>query len=248
MRRVLQSWAVVVGLAGGAGLSVAGAAAGASGAPTASQVLSQAVRALGSISAFTLNGYVVQGTSRYGIDIRSTAKAAEAAGSLSLGSTKPGVAAESFSFVEIGSKLYLKANPLFWAKEAGTLPAAAAKIVARHWIVLTGGSAKGVTSGFAGFTDAAAIARAIFSGTATTAVHFGPVTTVKGVRVRAIVDAVQSATMYVPATGAPLPVEIVGKQARNGGDLTFGYPASLTITAPAGALTIQQVVSSALKG
>lgn len=255
MRGVRQPWAVIAGVGGVVGIAVAGAsgpalgaAAGASGVPSAPQVMAQAVKALASAPAFTLSGYVVQGTSRYGIDLRSKAKGAEASGSLFLGSTKPGVPAQSFSFIELGSKVYLKANPLFWTKEAGSLPAPVLKVIGAHWIVMSGASAKGITSSFASFTDAAGLAKEIFGGSGIDAVRFGPVTTSHGVRVRALVDASQSATMYVPATGAPLPLEIVGKKARNGGDLTFGYPASLTITAPAGAVTIEQLVLSALKG
>lgn len=255
MRGVRKSWAAVVGAAGVVGVSVAGAAgpalgatAGASGAPSASQVMGQAVKALASAPGFTLSGNVVQGTSRYTLEVRSKAKGAAASGSLSLGSTKPGVPTQVFSFVELGSKVYLKANPLFWTKEAGSLPAPVLKVIGAHWIVMSGASAKGITSGFANFTDAAGLARGIFAGSGSDKVRFGPVTTRHGVRVRALVDASQSATMYVSATGAPLPLEIVGKQPHNGGDLTFGYPASLAITAPAGAVTIQQLVVSALKG
>lgn len=242
-RGALAAGMALAGLVGLAGPQLAGASA----PTTPAGVLRQSVTALGKASTLTLRGYVVEGATRVGLNVRAAGKGAESAGLLTLGGAKAGSPVQTIQFVRLGSRLEMRANKVFWVTQAGKqLPSAVVNVLANRWVTVPSSDLQGLANDIASFTDPAKLAASFLGGPAT-GLRFGPVTTVDGVKVRPVEDTGDSARIEVPVAGPPRPVEIVGRSGNAGGDLHFTYPAHLTFTAPK-AVSLQALIVKALKG
>ncbi len=237
----------LVGLAGLAGLAGLGTVAGASGPTTPAGLLHASLAALAGSSTLTVQGTVVQGGTRVGLDLRITGGGANTAGTVSLGSSKAGAAQQQIDFYHLGSRLELRANEQFWVTQAGKqLPKAVIKKLAGRWVIVPPSEVKSLAGDLSSFTSPKQLAAGLLGGPVTGA-KLGPITTVDGVRVRAVEDAADSARVEIPVTGSPRPVQIVGSAGGSGGNLSFTYPAHLTLTPPkAVALTV--LIGEALAG
>jgi hypothetical protein len=140
--------------------------------------------------------------------------------------------------VQVGGAVYINASDAFYKRVAG---AAAAQLLHGKWL-----KASLSTSSFASVGSLTNISELIGS---TLGSHgklaVGPTKTIDGRKAVGVTDTTRGGTLYVAATGAPYPLEIV-KSGSSGGKITFDrWNQSVTLSAPAGAININQLQGGA---
>jgi hypothetical protein len=221
------------------------------GALPASEILKKAASALASVGTLEVKGALHAGPEGINFSVKSTARGKDVSGTISIHTTTTSLG--PVHFIAIGSVLYLEAAAAFWRQEITSgknapTGAALTTIVdksAGRWIEITGAEAKSFASGFGDLTEPGKFAQSLLSGSDTWAK--GTPTTRRGHQVLPIISST-SGTIYVSLTGAPLPMEIMGSVAIGTAsvstDVTIGYPASLAIAAPKGAVTFATIDQS----
>lgn len=221
---------LVAGCGGGGGSSASGASPSANaekGRPP-QQVVADAKGALLSAKAVHVTGTVSQQGQSEQLDVRFQGD--DATGTVTVG----GQAAQ---LVRTGGKLYLKASASFWSRTAG----AAGNALGDKWLVVDGDQA---TSGSLTLQSLAASLDATGS-------QLTPQTTTATVdgASAVVVSQQDGSTLAVAATGTPYPLRIINKDAQAAGQISFSdYGKTVGITAPQGAVTLQQATGAAPGG
>ncbi len=190
---------------------------------TAEQVLADAKSALFNTSAVHVKGTETEQGKTQTLDLQLQGE--DTAGTL----TTSGV---TLNIVKTASKVYLKAPEQFWVKSAG---ASIAPKLANRWLEQDATKAGDTTS----LTLQGVAASLNASGSA---LKPGVTPTVVGGQPAVLVTKVSGSQLAVANSGAPLPLQIIGK-GTTVGTLTFtGYGQAQSISPPAGALTAEQAV------
>ncbi|HLX31361.1 MAG TPA: hypothetical protein VKR79_01205 [Gaiellaceae bacterium] len=193
----------------------------------ATQILADAVKAAKGASSVHLSGSIVSSGSPITLDFAASKQAAT--GKM----TTDGL---EFNFIRIGSEIYIQGSDAFWKHFGGT---AAAQLFHGKW--LKGPAGKGQFATFGSLTSPTAFFTQLTSSTGTP-VNQG-LTTYKGQSVIAIHDSKKKGTLYIAATGTPYPVALVGG-GKNSGSISFsGWNASVSTSAPKGAIDISALTS-----
>ena len=234
---------LVAPLAGVAG------ATGVAGLPP-SAVVTRATDSVRSASALVLTGTLRSGSGRLAFDVASTAHGTAARGVFVSHARSVGFTGR-LDFVERRGAVYLHAGRVFWAAEvarggASLTPAqraAAAAVLAGHWIEMTGTSAKAMEASVGPLTHPADFARTLLSARALGTLHKGRLTHFRGHLVVPVTSS-KGGTLYVAARGPARPVGFVARAGSASGTILFGYPSHLAVAAPAGSRTVAQVVKA----
>lgn len=222
----------------------------------ATAILTRSAAALSHENAIAVSGSMHVGNETIVLSVRSTARGKSVAGDIDIkmGATSSG----TVHFVDTGGNVYLEAALPFWKQElasagsgsgavGGTIATVVLSKLAGHWIEISGAQASSFSSGFGGLTEPGKFAQSLLTGNGT--LTKGAPRILRGRRVLPISSST-GGTIYVSLTGAPLPVGIVGTHIAGGkkvtADVLFGYPASLVIAPPTGAVTLSQIVKSLL--
>jgi len=135
------------------------------------------------------------------------------------------------------ARVYLNAGATFWRANAN---AATAALVANKWLKAPS------TGSFASFTEFGSLTdlfKALFSSHGKLAKSAS--TTVRGIAAIGLIDKTNGGTLYVATKGEPYPLEI-SDPSSSGGSITFtDFNAPVKITAPAGAIDLSKLNSSA---
>jgi virulence-associated protein VapD len=136
--------------------------------------------------------------------------------------------------IQVGGAVYINASSAFYTHVAGS---AAAQLLQGKWLKASVSSAS-----FASLASLTNISKLIDS---TLGSHgklaSAPTTTINGQKAVGVRDTSRGGTLYVAATGTPYPLEIV-KSGPGGGKITFDrWNKSVTLTAPTGAININQL-------
>lgn len=224
-------------------------AAGVAGLPP-SAVVARAAASVRSAGALVLTGTLRSGGGRLAFDVASTAHGSAARGVFVSHAHRVGFVGR-LDFVERRGAVYLHAGRAFWqaevAKGGASLTsaqrAAAASVLASHWIEMTGTSAKAMEASVGPLTHPADFARTLLSTRALGTLHKGRVTHFRGHLVVPVRSS-KGGTLYVAARGAARPVGFVARAGAASGTILFGYPAHLAVAAPSGSRTVAQVVKA----
>jgi hypothetical protein len=142
----------------------------------------------------------------------------------------------SFELIRVGSSVYIKGSAAFYEHFAGS---EAAKLLQGKW--LQAPATSGEFAQLGSLTNMSQLLSTVLgrhgslSKTGTS--------TVEGKKVVGVKDASTGGVLYVATTGKPYPVQI-SKTGSTGGKVTFeDWDASLTITAPPGAINIEKLKS-----
>jgi hypothetical protein len=140
--------------------------------------------------------------------------------------------------VQVGGAVYLNASSDFYKHVAGS---AAAQLLQGKWLKASVSSAS-----FASLASLTNISKLIDS---TLGAHgklaSAGTKTINGQKAVGVSDTSRGGTLYVAATGTPYPLEIV-KGGSGGGKITFDrWNQSVTLSAPAGAININQLQGGA---
>lgn len=192
---------------------------------SAGAVLADAVKAADTATSFHMSGQINEAGSQVGIDL-AVVVGKGATGSLTIKGAK-------VELIIVGGKGYLNGGSDFWKQFAGSSGAAIASLLNGKWLEFPAKNAQ-----FAPLTGVAD-AKSIFDQLKTSApgklTNTGA-TTYKGQSVIAIDGGAANGTFYVANSGTPYPVALV-KTGSSGGAITFdSWNASVTLTAPKGAI------------
>jgi hypothetical protein len=219
-RRALVLAGVVLALAGCGGSSSNGEAK-----KSAEQVVSDAQKAALAASSVHVTGNVTDNGTPLTLDL-TIVKDKGGKGTFA----ENGL---SFDVVRIGDTVYIKGSKAFLEQFAG---ATAAQLFAGKW--LKGSATDGQLSALTPLTDAQQLFKAALGNHGKLA-NKGE-TDLDGKKVVAIVDTTQGGTLYVAATGDPLPVQLKGSKQQ--GRLAFAdWNADAAIEAPKGAIDLSQL-------
>lgn len=142
----------------------------------------------------------------------------------------------SFKIVTVGQEAYINGSAAFWRMAGGGSSAAA--LLSGKWL-------KGPTSGQLGtLADLTSIGK-LFNDLLSShgPLVKGQITTVRGMKVVPLTDRTKGGTLYVATTGKPYPIEIF-KRGAQGGQVTFDrFNQPVSLTAPAGAISMSQLQS-----
>ncbi len=218
------------------------------GSMSATQAVAASVAAIRQAPNLVITGLVSERGATLGLHIESARKGTDAAGTLVSHSATLGFFG-TVHFVTIGPTFYIEGGSTFWerifAAESGLTAAQRQKILAvivNQWIELPPSDAKSVESEFSGFTNPASLASELTSSTGK--LTKGTPQVVHGVDALPIHSS-KGGTLWLSLNGPPLPVELTGGTSSSHADLAFAYPATLNITAPAGAKTLAQIEAAA---
>ena len=217
----------------------------------AGRILRMSADALARQSSLAFAGSITETGERLAFRLRSTDRGRQVAGEIVVRTGSKAVG--PVNFVALPGVLYLEAAAPYWrvalekTPNAPSGPVAAAVVakLAGKWIEITGSSASSFTSDFGGLTEPGKFAQSLLHGGGTLAK--GRERVVRDRRVIPITSS-KGGTVFVALAGEPLPVEFLGTRklgARSVGvDVAIAYPRGLVITAPAGALTLAQILLS----
>ena len=192
------------------------------------QVLADAQQAIAAASSVHVAGKISEGGTALGLDLRMT-RGKGATGNLS----ENGL---SFDLVRIGSVAYVRGSDAFYKKFAG---AAVAQLLHGKW--LKGSTTTGDFASLAPLSDMKAFF-ARLTGSHGTLKNEGE-TTFHGQKAVAIKDTTKGGTLYIAATGKPLPLGLVGGGS-NQGTVTFDqWDKDVPLKAPAGAIDFSKLGS-----
>jgi hypothetical protein len=142
----------------------------------------------------------------------------------------------SIDLIQVGPSVYIKASKAFYTHVAG---AAAAQLLQGKWL-----KASATASNFASLASLTNLGKLID----TTLASHGKLAragtkTINGQKAVGVTDTSKGGTLYVATTGAPYPIGIV-KSGASGGKITFDrWNQPVTLSAPAGAISINQLQS-----
>jgi hypothetical protein len=193
---------------------------------SADKVLADAKAAADSASSARVAGSIVAGGTPIALDLSMGKGMAK--GSMSTSGLK-------FELVRIGDTAYIQGSDDFYKHFAG---AAIAQLLHGKWL-----KASIVSGRFASLAPLTSVSL-LFDKVAS---NHGKLandgtTTFKGQRVVEIRDTSDNSKLYVAATGKPYPVGIVGGKKGQSGTITFGdWNASLSVSAPKGAIDISKL-------
>jgi hypothetical protein len=136
--------------------------------------------------------------------------------------------------VQVSGAVYISASTAFYTRVAGS---AAARLLQGKWL-----KASVSSSSFSSLASLTNIGKLIDSTLGSPGkLTAGPTKTIDGQKAVGVTDASRGGTLFVAATGTPYPLEIV-KGGSGGGKITFDrWNQSVTLTAPAGAVNINQL-------
>jgi hypothetical protein len=231
-----------------------------------SKVLAEATAALKAQTKIVVAGSLSQAGTTIGLDVKSAGHGADVEGTIVIKSPGAGFSG-SVQIVILPGAYYLAGGKAFWtfalSEEASLTKAERAELVralAGAWIKLPAASGKDLTGELGDLTTPAKLGVALTStgGTLTEGVP----KVVGTIEALPIISS-KGDTIWVAMTGSPLPLEITGSVTNNipgtasisgstgsggaegaSGKLTFGYPAKLAITPPAGAKSITQILTA----
>ncbi len=220
-----------------AAIAIAGCGSSGSSATTSRQtlaaksptvILASVSKALSQITSVHVFGSELSGGRTLGLDLRLAAGQG-GTGTITIGRAQ-------VQLVVVGGHVYMKGNAAFW----NMLPHASTigSLFAGRWLKAP---ESGNFGSFAGLVDTTKLF-------ATTLSNHGPLsnqglTTINGRRVIALRDAAKGSTLYVSATGAPLPVQIVKPQGRQ--QVTFDdYNQAVSLSAPPKPLDIAKLAGA----
>ena len=214
-----------------------------------SAVLARTRAALAASPTFVLDGTLREKSSSLTFSFASADEGGRARGILTSHSPSLGFTG-SLRFVEIASHLYLRAGAAFWQREAtaaapsssAALSRAVVSLLAGKWIEFSGTSAGSLRSALGSFTSPEAFANKLLSPADPGRLHEGPPTSYRGEPALPLVSPGGGGTLYVALTGSPRPLGATGGVT---GAISFSYPTGLSVTAPAGARTIDQLLGAA---
>ncbi len=188
------------------------------------QVLADAKNALFNARAVHVTGTMSQQGQAEQLDMHFQGQ--DAQGSVS-------VAGTAVQVVRSAGKVYLKAPAAFWAKTAGP----AAGKLADKWLVVDAAQAGGASLTLQSLAASINATDSPLTPKTTTGSVGGTPTVV--------VSQQDGSSLQVAATGTPYPLQIANK-GTGSGQITFtDYNKTMTITAPAGAVTPQQAAAAA---
>jgi hypothetical protein len=144
----------------------------------------------------------------------------------------------SFALIEVGGTVYIKGSPAFYKHIGGS---AAAQLLQGKWL-----KASATSSDFASLGQLTNL-RELIDQTLSNhgALTKSATTTVKGQKVVGLSDKSKGGTLYVAASGKPYPIEIT-KSGSSTDSITFdSWDEPLTLSAPANAIDIAALQSSA---
>jgi hypothetical protein len=210
------------------GTSVSGSSDNGVASKSAEAIVSDATGTISGVKSVHVSGSVVSGGLPITLDL-----------DLVSGKGGRGQMSESglsFQLVEVGQSVYINASPAFWRHFAGV---AAAQLFQGKWL-----KAPVSTPGFSSLTSLTNVSKlltTLLSSHGTLAK--GGTTTVDGQKVVAVKDTSQGGTLYVATTGKPYPVEVL-KTGSQGGHVLFDrYNESVSMSPPANAIDISQILS-----
>jgi hypothetical protein len=227
----VRRWPVTVALSASLTLAVGGTLSACGGtklngeqSKTGSQVAQDAINALRGTSSVRMAGNATSGNAPVTLDL--TFKGNDTKGSLSSNGS-------SFQIVKIGDKAYIKGDKATYTSIAG---AAAAQLIGDRWLLMSGDKASNLTDITLSSFTSSFNSSSKWSKTVQQA-------KLDGEKVVVITDTSDGSKLYVANTGKPYPLK-AEKSGSDGGSLTFSnYEKSVTITAPADAIDLNQLGS-----
>jgi hypothetical protein len=189
------------------------------------EIVTAAMKAVGSATSVHVAGNVTNGGSRLTLDV-ILVNGEGGQGSM----TQDGL---SFRVVTVGNEVYINGSSAFWQRFAGN---AAAPLLWGKWIKAPAG---GQLAALATLTDLQKLFDQLLSSHGRLAK--GSIATVRGQRVIAVKDTTNGGTLYVATTGKPYPIEVV-KSGPDGGQIAFDrFNQPMTLTSPRNAIDISQL-------
>jgi len=230
----------------GCGDSTTPAASTTGSAPTTTPATSNT--SLSSADLLAATTTAVTAASSVHIDGTATSASSTEAAALMLTATRNDegegtvqIAGNSLDVLVVGGTPYIKAAAAFWQSSGASGPIAAT--LGDKWITApASGSSAGQLTGITQFVDMAKVVDPILAkfGTPTKA----GTSTVDGVKVIKITDPAGN-TLYVPASGDPLPVRYVSTAKGKSGDVHYSkWSAPVTVSAPADAIDLGTITGS----
>lgn len=142
----------------------------------------------------------------------------------------------SIDLIQVGRSVYINGSKAFYSHVAG---AAAAQLLQGKWL-----KASATASNFASLASLTNLGKLIDTALASHGtLALAGSKTVNGQQAVGVTDTSKGGTLYVATTGAPYPLELV-KSGASGGRITFDrWNQAVTLTAPAGAVNINQLQS-----
>lgn len=196
---------------------------------SAADALKRVQAALKKVSSVHVSGHISSQGQAISLDLRD--KAGAGTGTITIGGGEIDV-------VRSGDDIYLKGD-----KDALTAfgaSSAQASLVAGKWLRQSV-SAGGSFSSLAGLLDSTALFGNVTTPTGT--LKTGTTTTVNGHKVFTLIDGSPQGdgTLYVAATGDPLPLR-VDQPGSSGGSLDFEYGVPVDVKAPSGAVDLSKLL------
>jgi hypothetical protein len=224
---VAGTCALAVSACGSGGGSGGGSKDNGVSAKTADDILAAAKAAADSKGTVHASGKHVESGDSVALDMRIDQTRDSAVGYIAINGDRVDI-------VRIGANIYVKSSPQFLTKQGAT--AAEAQLVGNKWLKTTTSN-----KDFADFKDFTSIDSFLEPQGDVTK---GSKSTVDGQKVIALIDSKGTAdegTLFIATTGDPLPVEIVsGKDSSDALKFT-DFGTAVTVTAPPGALDIDQL-------
>ncbi len=140
----------------------------------------------------------------------------------------------SFELIVIDNTVYIKGSPAFYSHFGGS---AAAQLFQGKW--LKAPTTSGELASLASLTNLGKLLAEALASSDT--LVKGPTTTVAGQQVVELKDTTKNGSLYVATTGQPYPIEIVKRGTETGHVSFTRWNASVTLTAPAGAVDLSQL-------
>jgi hypothetical protein len=218
--------ALLLALLGGCGSSSSAGNGAASKSPAA--ILAQAKTAAAGAASAHVAGAIVDQGKPIALDMQLVAGKG--------GKGRITLEGRSIDLIQVGRSVYINGSKAFYSHVAG---AAAAQLLQGKWL-----KASATASNFASLASLTNLGKLVDTALASHGtLALAGSKTVNGQRAVGVTDTSKGGTLYVATTGAPYPLELV-KSGASGGRITFDrWNQAVTLTAPAGAVNINQLQS-----
>ncbi len=202
---------------------------------SAKTIVSDALKALGAAKTLRIAGTIHTGAASVTLDVESVTGGARASGVMRSSTQQLGFVG-SLAFIHLDGASYVKADKAFWRSASGKAPAArVVNALANRWIHLDGKTGSELSASLQLVTSPAALAGSLLSSARSAKQLTKERPTRLGDREVVPVRSSVGGTLYVAATGAPLPLEIAKPTGADSGTLVFSYPRTVRVGAPSGA-------------
>jgi hypothetical protein len=218
--------ALLLALLGGCGSSSSAGNGAASKSPAA--IVAQAKAAAAGAASAHVAGAIVDQGKPIALDMQLVAGKG--------GKGRITLEGRSIDLIQVGHSVYINGSKAFYSHVAG---AAAAQLLEGKWL-----KASATASNFASLASLTNLGKLIDTALASHGtLALAGSKTVNGQQAVGVTDTSKGGTLYVATTGAPYPLELV-KSGASGGRITFDrWNQAVTLTAPAGAVNINQLQS-----